>query len=232
MTCKQPPLIRLGAPLALATVTSCQSASPELVERPASYDLIGSADKDVRARSYRLGPADAVRVTVAYEPEASIEETIVDVSGEIAVPLIGAVRVAGLTASEVAQVVRQRMVTYIRDPRVTVNVVRFAQQTVTVEGNVEAPGVYDIAGSSSLLQTLALAKGPTRTAKLNQVIVFRVVDGQRMGAIFDIGRIRNGHDPDPLILGGDTVVVNYSQIKGAFRDFLTAAPVIAVFRPF
>jgi polysaccharide export outer membrane protein len=53
-----------------------------------------------------------------------------------------------------------------------------------------------------------------------------------MGAVFDLRRIRRGFDPDPLILGGDTVVVGYSELKGAFRDFLSAAPAIAVFRPY
>jgi polysaccharide export outer membrane protein len=53
-----------------------------------------------------------------------------------------------------------------------------------------------------------------------------------MGAIFDLRRIRRGFEPDPLILGGDIVVVGTSELKGAFRDFLGAAPVLAVFRPY
>ena len=105
-------------------------------------------------------------------------------------------------------------------------------QRVTVEGSVNAPGVYEIGGSATLLEALARAQSPTATAKLNEVIVFRVVDGQRMGAVFDLRRVRAGLDADPRILGGDTVVVGFSQVRGVFRDFLSATPLLALFRPF
>lgn len=85
---------------------------------------------------------------------------------------------------------------------------------------------------ATLLEALARAQSPTDTARLDQVVVFRTVAGQRMGAVFDLRRIRVGLDADPRILGGDTVVVGFSQVKGLFRDFLSAAPLLAVFRPF
>ena len=221
-----------GSLLTAGVVSSCHSLAPTLSQGPAAIGITGVAGGDVLPGAYRLGPADVVKVTVAYEPEASVEQAVIDTNGEISVPLIGTVRTAGLTAPELAEAVRVRMRAFIRDPRVSVNVTRFARQTVTVEGSITAPGVYDVAGTGSLLQTLALAKGPTRTARLNEVIVFRTKNGQRLGAVFDLRRIRRGWDPDPLVLGGDTVVVGYSELKGAFRDFLTAAPAFAGFRPY
>jgi polysaccharide export outer membrane protein len=62
--------------------------------------------------------------------------------------------------------------------------------------------------------------------------VFRVIDGHRTGAVFDLNSIRAGREPDPELIGGDVVVVGFSSVKGAFRDFLTAAPLLSVFRPF
>jgi polysaccharide export outer membrane protein len=50
--------------------------------------------------------------------------------------------------------------------------------------------------------------------------------------VFNLNHIRQGRSPDPEILGGDVVVIGYSAIKGAFRDFLSAAPALAAFRPF
>jgi len=64
------------------------------------------------------------------------------------------------------------------------------------------------------------------------VIVFRTMNGQRMGAVFDARRIRYGYEPDPMILAGDVVVVGFSEVKGAYRDFLQIAPAAAVWRPF
>ncbi|HVF83932.1 MAG TPA: polysaccharide biosynthesis/export family protein [Sphingomicrobium sp.] len=223
---------RLLCTAAVSSLVGCHSVSPTVTSGPAAIEVTGVANGATVPGAYRLGPADVVRVNVAYEPEASVDNATVDTSGEISIPLIGVVRAAGLTAPELAEAVRQRMTAFIRDPKVSVNVTRFARQTVTVEGSIVAPGIYDVQGTGSLLQTLALAKGPTNTAKLDEVIVFRTVNGQRMAAVFDLRRIRRGFDPDPLILGGDTVVVGYSQLKGAFRDFLSAAPAIAVFRPY
>ena len=108
-----------------------------------------------------------------------------------------------------------------------------ASQFVTVEGSVTEPGRYELPrGRASLLEVIALAKSPTRIAKLDEVLVFREIGGQRYGAVFDLNDVRQGRADDPQLRGGDVVVVGFSQLKGAFRDFLTTAPFFNVFRPF
>lgn len=212
---------------------SCQSVSPTVARGPAALEVTGVATPGLAVGEYLLGPADVIDVIVAYEPELSLDDVTVDSNGDVSVPLIGTVHVAGATASRAAREIQSRFAgRYLRDPQVSVNVSQFARQSVTVEGSVDSPGVYKIPGSSSLIQTLALARGPTRVAKLDQVLVFRTVNGQRLAAVFDLRRIRYGYEPDPLIIGGDVVVVGYSEVKGAFRDFLTGAPALAVFRPY
>lgn len=222
--------------IALATaavgLAGCHKTSPTLYQGPAAIAVTGIANNQMTPGPYLIGPADVIDVRVAYEPELNVDSATVDTGGEISVPLIGNVRAAGKTASQLADEVEARLTQYVRRPEVSVNIREYSRQNVTVEGDVEEPGVYPVQGTSSLLQAVARAQGPTKTAKLNEVIVFRTVNGQRMGAIFDLRRIRYGYDPDPLILGGDVVVVGYSEVKGAFRDFLGAAPVLAVFRPY
>ncbi len=63
-------------------------------------------------------------------------------------------------------------------------------------------------------------------------MVFRTLNGQRMGAVFDLRRIRTGSAPDPQIVDGDVVVVGFSQLKGAYRDFLAATPLLGLFTIF
>jgi polysaccharide export outer membrane protein len=77
-----------------------------------------------------------------------------------------------------------------------------------------------------------MAQSPTRIAKLDDTVIFRTVDGQRMAARFDLKRIRAGLDPDPKIIGGDVVVVGFSSSKSVYRDVLTAAPIFNVFTRF
>jgi len=149
----------------------------------------------------------------------------VDAGGNILFPLIGLVEANGKTSREVAAVITEKLaMRYLVDPQVLVNVTKSASQVVTVEGQVIEPGRFEIAGQMTLLTAIASAKGPTPIARLNEVIVFRNIDGQRYAARFDLPAIRSGRAEDPLIRGNDIVVVGASQSKAIFLDVLTALP--------
>jgi polysaccharide export outer membrane protein len=215
-------------------IAGCSTpVSPDLPRGPSAYAVVPPPSPDAQY-VYKIGPLDILNITVFQEPDLSFQNLPVDASGSLSFPLIGDVRAEGKTTSELAHEIAARLgKNYLINPQVTVVVVASQSQHVTVEGNVTQPGVYDINGPSTLLQALALARSPTRTAKLDQVVIFRVVNGQRMGAVFDVNAIRAGAVPDPEIRGGDVVVVGFSGIKGAFRDFLQSAGVIYyVFRAF
>src|SRR3546814_17831094 len=81
---------------------------------------------------------------------------------------------------------------YLVNPQVSVSVASSVSQNVTVEGNVNQPGVYAINGRSKLLQALAQAQSPTDVANLSQVVIFRNIDGRREGAVFDVKASREG----------------------------------------
>lgn len=183
--------------------------------------------------AYRLGPQDVVSVTVFQEPELSLKDIPIETSGSLPLALIGPVQAAGLTTGEfAAEVERRYAAKYLVDPRVLVTVTTAQSQQVTVEGNVMQAGRFPVTGRLTLLGALALAKGPTRVASLDEVVIFRVIDGQRQGALFDVDAIRKGRAPDPEIRGNDTVVVGFDTIKGAYRDFLVAAPIFNIFRDY
>ena len=76
-----------------------------------------------------------------------------------------------------------------------------------------------------------MAKGETQLAALNDVVVFRNTNGQRSGAVFDIQQIRSGQAADPQIRSNDMIVVGKSGGKKAWRDILSVAPILNVFRP-
>jgi polysaccharide export outer membrane protein len=77
-----------------------------------------------------------------------------------------------------------------------------------------------------------MAEGVDQLANLQGVVVFRVVKGQKMGAVFDIAAIRAGRMEDPQIYGDDIVVVDQSGPRTALRRFIESIPVFALFRPF
>ncbi|KPF78584.1 polysaccharide biosynthesis protein GumB [Novosphingobium sp. AAP93] len=220
--------------LASASLTACSSQLySALPTRDAAYALIPPIDQATTPSEYQIAPGDVVSLSVFGEPDLTFEKLPVDDAGFIQVPLVGTVRVAALTPAQASTLIASKLGTrFLRNPDVTLNVVEQTNQVVTVEGQVTKAGSYPVDSQTTLLGAIALAQSPTRIAKLNEVVVFRTIKNQRMAARFDLGRIRAGRDPDPQILGGDVVVVGFSQVKSGYQDFLRAAPIFNVFTRF
>lgn len=184
------------------------------------------------ADEHLLQPGDVVSVNV-FQVDSLSGDRQVDLGGQIQIPLIGAVAAQGRTVKQLAATLATKLdATYLKSPRVEVLLKSMQLQTVTIDGSVKQAGVYQIAGDVTLIQAVALARGPDTGANVKRVVVFRQIDGQRQAAAFDLSTIRSGKDEDPTIHGNDVIVVDGSATRQAFRDFLSAVPLLAVFRPF
>lgn len=183
--------------------------------------------------SYRIGATDLLSIAVFQVPDLSFDEIRVDALGNLQMPMIGSVQAAGLTPSELSNDIARRLsARYLRNPQVTVTVKEAASQKVTIDGAVAQPGVYEMRGRTTLMQAVAMAKGPLREADVRSVAIFREVGGQRMVAVFDLAAIRNGQAEDPVILGDDIVVVDTSRLSALLRDAVQALPAVAAFAYF
>lgn len=203
-------------------------ASTGLPQGQQAYDLIPAPSNQATPAEYRIGPLDVLKITVFQEPDLSLEEVPVDASGNILFPLIGQVSVTGKTSTELSNLIAERLgERYLVDPQVSTIVSTSATQNVTVEGAVNKPGVFPLEGPTTLLQAMALAEGPTQTAKLGEIIVFRRKDDGVYAAQFNLDDIRKGRAANPEILGSDIVVVGNSFAKQLFRDFIALSPVLA-----
>lgn len=223
-------------PLLLTCFVAGCASTPQLSSNisagESAYQVIPAAGQSESVTDYRIGPLDALDVTVFQEPELSAKAIQVDASGRIALPLVGSVNVQDKTAAQVTQELEQMLgEKYLKNPQVTVTVATSVSQKVSVQGEVTEPGVYPLSGPTRLLDVISMAKGETDVATLNQVVVFREVDGHRMGAVFDVTNIRRGEAPDPVIQGNDLVVVGYSAAKRFWANIVRAAPLFNVFRP-
>lgn len=227
-----------NSPLSLLVVILSGCASNNqlgagLAAGPAAYAVVPAAQSVTTAvADYQIGSLDTLDVAVFQEPELSRKAIQVDASGRIALPLIGSVHAKGKTASQLARELEQLFgARYLKEPQVTVTVASSVSQKVSVQGEVTEPGVYELTGPTTLLDVLSMAKGETEVATLDQVVVFRNVEGERMGAVFDVASIRRGEAADPVIQGNDLVVVGYSAARRFWRNVLTAAPLFNIFRP-
>lgn len=194
----------------------------------AAYDGL-RATSITSTGGYQLSPGDELSINVYYEPEMSFERVVVDSGGKIPFPYLGYVTAEGKTAEGLATAIRTGLSgRYVVDPQVSISVLQAASQKLVVEGEVQKPGSFPLKGRSSLLEALALAGGPQRTARLNEVIVFRHRADGDYAARFDVARIRAGVDPDPVLEGGDTVVVGINHASRLYRDFLQVVPALTL----
>ena len=183
---------------------------------------------------YRIGVFDKLDVTVFGVKDLALTGVQVDAGGQIQLPLIGGVQASGKTSRQLSGEIAARLnERYLRDAQVSIVVSSSANQKVTVEGAVTDAGVFDIPGRMTLLQAIAMAKGPTNRADIRHVAIYRDVDGRRSRLTFDVAAIRAGRTDDPLMMGNDLVVVGESLGLSAFRELVGdvgAFSIFAIFR--
>lgn len=215
--------------LALGACTS--SGGPKEGSIPTEALLATSAAGATTSGEYRIGATDLLRINVFRVPDLSFEEIRVDASGVIQMPLVGTVQAEGLTPDELSASLATRLgAQYLRNPQITVTVLEAASQKITVDGAVTQPGVYEMQGRTTLLQAVAMARGPIAGADLKSVVIFRTIEGQRQFAVFDLAAIRAGEAPDPVVLGDDVIVVDTSFLSDVIQQVVRAAPSLYLFR--
>jgi polysaccharide biosynthesis/export protein len=186
----------------------------------------GRSDYETRERAYLIGPFDKLTIGVFGVEELS-GKVQADASGRISVPLIGVVPAAGRTPGELAdEIAAQLRGRFVRNPQVTVNLDETVSQVITVDGEVKKPGLYPVVGRMTLVRAVATAEGATEFSRLNSVVVFRTVQGQRYAALYDLSAIRRGVYADPEVFANDVVVVGESRARRIFKDVLTVTPAI------
>ena len=163
--------------------------------------VVQAADSD-----YRLGAGDLLRVSVFGSPELSGEVRVTE-SGNITYPLIGQVPVAGKSPAQVEALLVSAFTEggYLKQPQVSVLVMEYRSQKVSVMGHVTKPGQYSLQQSSRVLDVLAEAGGPLREEAADSATLMRK-DGSK--ASIDLVALFQG-DPaqNHAVGGGDTVYV-------------------------
>lgn len=224
-------ILRLLPALAAGMVlASCASTPP--VEPGVHLRLVPGTElpppvgAENGAATYRIAPFDKLSVVVFGVPDLS-QTVQADSSGQISLPLVGAIDARGMTIEELTQTVEAGLRgRYVRNPQVTINLEETESLVVTVDGEVKQPGLYPVVGRLTLMRSVALARGTTEYANVEDVVVFRTVGDQEMAALYNLQAIRRGNYPDPQIYANDVVVVGDSPARRMFTQYLQAASVI------
>lgn len=110
-------------------------------------------------RDYRIGPEDLLEITV-FEDERLNKIVRVSSQGNVSFPLLGILRVKGLTAVELEKELRDLLAEkYFQDPHVSVFIREYRSQRISVMGAVEKPNTFEVTGQKTILDMLAMAGG-------------------------------------------------------------------------
>ena len=127
------------------------------------------ASAETSDANYRLSVGDTVTTFVLGEPELSLELTV-DGEGNVIVPLIGELRVLGLTEKDVEKRLTERLADgYLVNPQVSVYIT--AYRKIFLEGEVNAPGAFPYRPGLTVRQAIALAGGFTDLASKRRIYV-------------------------------------------------------------
>ncbi|MBI1890602.1 MAG: polysaccharide export protein EpsE [Burkholderiales bacterium] len=130
------------------------------------------------AADLTLGPGDVLKVTVYGQPDLSLETRVTE-SGTISYPLIGEVKVGGMTPVNAEKKIAGLLENggYLKKPQVNISVAQNQSQQVSVLGQVAKPGKYPVESNRSLTDVIALAGGLTPDAS-DRVTIVRTRNGK------------------------------------------------------
>jgi polysaccharide export outer membrane protein len=208
-------MIQIAKTLFLLLSLSISLCTPVAAQPSDAEDTGSGQQTNLR---YPLQPFDSISISVFNHPELSATQRISDV-GTIALPLVGEVKVAGLTTAEAQRSIATAYIEqeYLVKPIVTVHINSFTPQTVTILGELNGPGQVvfpDGVQEMPIQEVVAKAGDFSGIAKSTEVRIERKIPGHERPKIFiiDVEKIiestRNNEAVDTfMIRPGDIIFV-------------------------
>jgi polysaccharide export outer membrane protein len=163
------------------------SADPSLTEEQRkaasekeALEISAALQQVVKAKTdYRISAADLIAITV-YQDNDMSRKSRVNTNGTISMPLIGAVKVGGLTLLEAQAAIESKLAKFLVSPQVSLFIEDYGNKTIFVMGEVQKPGSYPIPTESrmTVLEAISTAGGFTPIAAQDRARVLRNVNGQ------------------------------------------------------
>jgi polysaccharide export outer membrane protein len=197
-----------------------EAAAQEAARQPLRREDQSEAEASIIAyvnnffTTTRLGPEDVLTVDVFDQPNYSRANITVPPNGRINYPVIGQVMVAGRTIEEIEKEITERLSEYIREPKVTVQLVQVHSLKYMVVGDVANPGIYEMTRRMTVNEALAKAGDVSRYGDMKNISVLRMQpNGQTTPIPINIHEVRRGKAQDLFLVPGDTIVVPGNKFK-------------------
>lgn len=157
------------------------------------------------SNDYILGTGDRISLSIWGSVEANLELEV-NQNGDLVVPKVGTIHVAGVSYGQLPGVLKGQIGQYLKDFHLSVTMNRLRLVKVYVVGQVKAPGDYSVPGLSTVLNVLTAAGGPTKNGSLRSIVVKR--DGKVVETVdlYDFF-LKGDKSKDIRLLPGDTMYV-------------------------
>jgi polysaccharide biosynthesis/export protein len=167
-----------------------------------------------------IGNGDLIEMSVFDTPELSGKMRVSN-TGEVILPLIGKLHIAGMKPEDAAALIRQKLIdgAYLKDPQVTVFVAEYATQNVSVLGEVKNPGIYPAFGTHHLLDYISAAQGLTPLAGTNITITHAADPSTPKQVKVTAGATPKPED-NPEVCPGDTIYVERTGVIFVVGDVM------------
>lgn len=179
--------------------------------------IIVSADDPETAIPFNLSTISVPSVGTlnAAQGQLTIQSYLVDASGTIDFPVLGKLKVGGLSRTEVMQLLESKIAKYIKNPIINLRLMNFK---VSVQGEVTMPGTYPVSSDRvTLIEAISMAKDLTIYGKRDNILIIRELNGIKSYNRVDITKADFIHSPFYYLAQNDVVYVepNKTKINGA-----------------
>lgn len=176
-----------------------------------AFSTISFAQNLPSRADYVLGAGDVVKFNVFQNVDLSVETRIGE-SGAISYPLIGLVKIAGLTSTQAELLVGRRLKdgNFLQNPSITMVITQFRSQQVSVLGSVNRPGRYPLETTGTKLSEVLAQAGGIAQGGSDSVIINTDKNGQRVRVEIDVAAMFLSGDfvNDVILQAGDIIYVH------------------------
>jgi polysaccharide export outer membrane protein len=162
-------------------------------------------------RDYVLGAGDVIRVSVYQNADLTLETRVAE-SGIVSFPLLGQVKLGGLSVPKAEKVIADGLRTgnFVRQPQVSILVMQVRGNQASVLGMVNRPGRYPIEQTGMRLSELLATAGGVATGGSDLVTLSGMRDNRTFRVVIDLPNLfaTTAKTNDPVIINGDTVYVD------------------------
>lgn len=167
-----------------------------------------ASDETISQSHYLIGANDVLNIFVWNEPDLTMDVTVMS-DGRITFPMIGEIMAGGRTATELKDIITEKIKDYVSSPEVTVIVRESRSRNIYIIGMVNQPGQYQLNTDMTVLQALSMAGGFTEWADKKNIMVVRREGGKESMYRFNYQEFLSGKglEQNILLLPNDTIVV-------------------------